>query len=114
MEKKTILLVDDEPGSIDLYLPILSENYKINQVFNDIEAMNWLSTNTPDCIIVDYMLGEGHITGLELIKKIFEKYPNLPFLMMTGRQDIDLIRNAYKAGVKDFIQKGTSDNEIEE
>ncbi len=86
MDKKTILIVDDENGIRDLlgmslagagYNPILCENSE--------QAISHI--NEADLILTDLNMSE--MNGVELVKLAKRQRPELPVIIMTGTpQDV--------------------------
>jgi PAS domain S-box-containing protein len=45
--------------------------------------------------------------GLEFLDVVREEYPNLPFILFTGKGDEEIASEAISRGVTDYLQKGT-------
>ncbi|WP_181685102.1 response regulator [Halorhabdus salina] len=56
-----------------------------------------------DCLVVDYMM--PGITGLELLDRIREEHPDLPFILVTSEGSEDVAARAIEAGVSDYVVK---------
>lgn len=87
--KKTILVVDDEPSILKLLSFILSSQYEMVIKISGIEAMSWLEEgNDPDLIISDLMM--PYFDGGTLIKnlKISGFYRNTPVILLSGADDL--------------------------
>ena len=98
---KTILFVEDDQidrMSLERYIKKNNEfNYYSAESYS--KAVEILSKKTIDVIVTDYNLGDG--TGIDLIKK----YPDIPVIIITGMNDIELAVNAMKEGAYDFLVK---------
>ena len=57
-----------------------------------------------DCIVSDYEMPT--IDGLEFLKRVRERRPELPFVLFTGRGSEEIASDAISAGVTDYLQKG--------
>lgn len=69
-----------------------------------------LSNNTPEVLLLDIQLvGKS---GIEISKHLSEKYPCLKILILSSNTDEDIIVEAVKAGVKGFLSKDTSREEL--
>ncbi len=97
MEKKRILIVDDEKPLRHLIARALaSQDYEITMVENGIEAINQIDKKFYDLIITDYMMPE--MDGLELTCRVKARYPLMPILIVTGEAPVkDLLKNGATA-----------------
>ncbi len=101
-DRKTLLIVDDEPIVRELCACALSE-FRIWLAENGIEALQILETEEVDIILSDVMM--PNLNGLELLQKIKNRRPDQAFILMNGYSDKDLILEALKSGADDFINK---------
>ena len=60
------------------------------------------------CLIVDYRMPE--MDGLELVRELRTRDIGLPVIMITGRANKDLRRQAEKSGVHCLLEKPLSDS----
>jgi len=97
MEKKRILIVDDEKAVRILLVEVLKlHDYKIDVVENGVEAISHIDRRSYDLIITDYMMPK--MDGLELTRRIRSKYPSTPILVVTGNGPIhDLLKSGATA-----------------
>ena len=83
MEKKKLLIADDEEAVRYLLTGALqSELYEIDTVEDGEKAIQQMEMKSYDLIITDYMMPQ--MDGLELTKRINEKYPFLPVILITA------------------------------
>ncbi|MCG2778854.1 MAG: response regulator [Desulfobacterales bacterium] len=88
MEKKRILIADDEDSVRNLLARALkSYAYEIDVVENGAKAINQMDRKSYDLIITDYMM--PLMDGLELTRRIKEKYPSMPILIITANGPVD-------------------------
>ncbi len=100
-----ILLVDDLSFMRMVQKEILEENgYIIAGEANDgIEAVSKYKSLKPDLIIMDITM--PNMNGLDAMRHIFEIDRNARIIMCSALGQQQLIVEAIKAGVKDFIVK---------
>ncbi|BCE03778.1 response regulator [Marinicellulosiphila megalodicopiae] len=108
---KKVLLVEDSGVFREVEITLLKKIEKISIVIsvNLKEAITQLNTNEFDLIICDYQLPDG--TGLDYLKMVREngrkttKGVEVPFLMVTGNNDMDIVKDCIKQGVTDYLVK---------
>ncbi|WP_148207404.1 response regulator [Paramagnetospirillum magneticum] len=59
--------------------------------------------HVPDIVISDWVMPD--VDGLALLEAAKGKYPNLKFIMLTGKTDLDDVRLARTKGVDGYIAK---------
>jgi EAL domain-containing protein (putative c-di-GMP-specific phosphodiesterase class I)/DNA-binding response OmpR family regulator/GGDEF domain-containing protein len=103
----TILIADDDPAHLLLAEAALGGAGFVVHTANDgEEAVQQFEPTQPDCVILDVNMPK--MTGIEVCRRIRERADGrqLPILMLTGRNDIVSISDAFAAGASDFAQKG--------
>lgn len=102
--KPHILIVDDEEQILKAVEScLLKFNFSISLANNANEAFKILETNRCDVILSDIkMPGED---GIHFLERFHEKFPKIPFVLMTGFADLQMTIDAIKFGAFDFIQK---------
>lgn len=105
VEKKSILIVEDEPAIRFLLKDLLEENYILYEAENGRQAIELLKIVTPNLIISDVMMPE--INGLELCNKV-KNSPDtchIPFILLSARGSIEQKTEGYDAGADAYIPK---------
>jgi len=102
---KKIMIVDDEPDTIDLVKLVLeTEGYKVVEAFSGRECLDKLAKEKPDVVLLDIMMPE--MDGWEVFGRIKEMYEDLPVAMLTVRdQDIDKMLGLHVLKADDYITK---------
>jgi DNA-binding response OmpR family regulator len=78
-----ILVIDDEHHIRKLYSEYLTrEGYRIDTASGYDEALQLLKQESYDLILLDIELGET--SGLDVLKKLKEAYPDIPIILNTG------------------------------
>jgi len=104
-----VLHVDDDLPYAETTAAFLERKraeFDIETATSASEGLRLLETESVDCIVSDYeMPGEN---GIEFLESVREDYPDLPFILYTGRGSEAVAGDAISAGVTDYLQK-TSD-----
>lgn len=103
MEKRTILIVDDEKeirDLVDIYLK--GDGYDTIQACDGLEAISLLEKNEVDLIILDVMM--PNLNGIEACLKI-RQIKEMPIIMLSAKsEDIDKILGL-NMGADDYLTK---------
>ncbi len=105
MNKPKILVVDDEPLSVELLEDILSKDYDVVTAFDGNEALLKVEQTFPDLILLDIMM--PGMSGYEVCKKLKsdEKTISIPIVMVTALKEKEDKIKAIEAGADDFLSK---------
>lgn len=104
MMAKQILVVDDEESiryTFDIFLS--EEGYQVSCAENYDEAVAFLNKADFDLIFADIFM-DGK-TGLDLLKVVHQKNPNIPVIMITGVPSIETATESLRHGAFDYITK---------
>jgi len=106
-----ILAVDDEPAFAEILGIYLKDigGFEVELFSSPEKALEYLATSEVDAIISDYMMVE--MDGISFYNQIKNKIPDLPFVLLTGRDDSSIFIKAIDAGI-DFIQLKSDDISI--
>lgn len=110
-----VLLVDDDPDSNEVVNRFLRKaGHKVRCVPNGREALNALTADTPDVVILDARMPEmDGVSFLEVIR-CYLRWQSLPVLLLTAYSDGLHIRKAVELGVrKTFLKADFSLTELE-
>jgi len=101
-----ILIIDDNPDDRVLAIRELKKEFNelsVKEVINNSEFEKALDKGKFDLVITDYRL--RWTDGLEILKKIKSKYPNIPVIMFTGTGTEEVAVEAMKIGLEDYVVK---------
>ncbi|EKD50659.1 MAG: hypothetical protein ACD_62C00460G0002 [uncultured bacterium] len=105
-----ILCVDDDPRFLIGIRAALMGDYAVFTAENFDVAANLLNQNSIDVVLLDLELQT--ITGLEALKLIKARYPDVEVLMLSGYKNPKDIVEAMRAGASDYLTKDTCPEEI--
>jgi len=105
-QTKRVLLIEDNPGDADLVRMRLIEGkppVKVDCVNRLSEALASLAKEPPSLVLLDLNLPDSH--GAETFRKVLEKAPNVPVVVLSGQDDEALALKAINQGVQDYLIK---------
>lgn len=111
--KTKILMVDDQPGPLELVKNYLSKKgYVVTTAFSGEEAISKLKENRPDIVFLDIcMQGMDGIITLKTIKD-FDK--SIIVIMTSGNDDREIIKETIELGANGYLIKPFNLNKLEE
>ena len=108
--KPIVLICDDEEGIRESFKLILSDLYDLHIAENGLRAMEILKTLSPAAMLLDIKMPK--LNGMETLKQIKKLKPNLPVIIVTGYQSVELAQEALKNGASDYIPKPFDSKQI--
>lgn len=101
----TVLIADDEPNIRRMVGALLgAEGYDVCDASNGTDAVQQATRGDVDVALIDLMM-PGEIDGMAALKKIRERFPDMPVIMMSGRAGLSDAVNATKLGAFNFLEK---------
>lgn len=106
-----ILVVDDTEAICKALRDVLTvAGYAVRTAPSGERALQILETAQMDLVITDLKM--SGISGIQLLKKIKERSPSMPVVILTGFGDMDSVIEAMRIGVADYLKKPFSVNEV--
>jgi len=118
MQKRTILLVEDNPDDVELTLRALKQHNISNEIAvvrDGAEALDYLfatgpyaerdTSATPAVVILDLKLPK--VDGLEVLQRLRadERTALIPVVILTSSKEERDMVNGYKFGANSYVQK---------
>ena len=113
MVKRRILIVEDEKPIRDMvYFALDSDGYEIIEAVDGRQATEKLAQNSPDLILMDWMLPD--VSGLELVRRIKrdDVTREIPVIMLTAKTEERDKVEGLDSGADDYITKPFSVKEL--
>lgn len=100
-----IFIVEDDPWFAKLIVHHLSMNpdYELSLFGQASDALKELHKN-PDLILMDFILPD--MDGEQLFKQIRQWRPNVPVIVISAQEKIEVVVRLFKQGASDYIVKG--------
>jgi DNA-binding NtrC family response regulator len=104
LQAKSILIVDDEISVRESLEKVIAKaGFVTKTADSGNEAKELLAKHAFDLVVSDLMMPDGD--GLELLKDIKKRYPDIEVILLTGYGTIERAVEAMKEGAYDFIAK---------
>ncbi len=115
MEKKIILVIEDEKAMLDSYAEILENaGYTVLKADDGYKGLSVLEedNNSIDLVLLDLMM--MGIDGLEVLRTIKdnkESYGNSPIVVLTNMTSEKVIEEAFNLGASAYLLKTEMDQQ---
>ena len=102
-----VVVVDDEAVAVKAICCIIEnqcpEFEVVGTAGNGSEALELIGRTSPDLVLTDVEMPV--LNGLELVREASGRQPNLCFCIISGYQDFEYARDAFRGGVLDYLTK---------
>ncbi len=106
-----VLYVEDEISLGQIVKEGLeAEGKNVTWITDGEDVMQSIASSSYDICLLDVML--PNVDGFSLGKEISDKYPRLPIIFLTARNDADDVVEGFKSGGIDYIRKPFSMKEL--
>jgi PAS domain S-box-containing protein len=109
-----VLCIDDDDAFCSMlveWLGRVDPDIEADALTDPTEALGRLRTGEYECVVCDYDMPE--LTGLDVVEQVRERYPDLPFVLYTGKGSEEIASEAISRGVTDYLQKGSETERYE-
>lgn len=109
-----LLIVDDEPV-IRSGLMMMAQSYthkfqQIETAVNGMDALEQMTQFEPDLLLTDIRMPK--MDGLELCRNVYEKYPHIMMIVVSGYSDFDYAQKCLSYGVKHYLLKPVTPQDL--
>jgi two-component system, OmpR family, phosphate regulon response regulator PhoB len=105
-ELPTVLVVEDEPAQREvLAYNLEAEGFRVARAENGEEALLLIEEDTPDLIVLDWMLPS--VSGIEVCRRVKSRSEtrDIPIIMLSARsEEVDRVRGL-ETGADDYVVK---------
>lgn len=110
MSERILVIDDDELVLSGLAANLSGQGLHVGTAGSCAEAMISVAGEPPDLVLCDLVLGDGG--GIDLMKRIRDRHPELPFVVITGHGSVKTALEALRSGAADYIQKPADPDEV--
>jgi DNA-binding NtrC family response regulator len=108
-----VLLVDDETEFLENLSERMSmRGMNVSTADNPASALKAVDEDSYDAIVLDLQMPD--MNGIELLKFIREKHPEMQVILLTGHATLEKGVEAMKLGAMDFMEKPADINALTE
>ncbi len=107
-----VMIVDDEESALESFETTLRLG-GINNILKCKDSRKVLSIITErkiECMLLDISM--PHISGLELLPKLKEDFPNIPIIIITGIDEVDTAVECMRNDADDYMVKPVEKNRL--
>jgi DNA-binding NtrC family response regulator len=106
----TVLLVDDERNILLTLGRALSlEGYATETASGGREALEKIAALPVDVVVMDVKMPD--LDGLTVLQRAREARPGLPVVIMSGHGSLETVRQAFRLGAFDYLEKPITEKE---
>lgn len=112
--KKTVVIIDDEVDLTELFSSLLEDSYDVIAFNRPNDFIAYLSAHKDvpfDALISDFNMPQ--MTGLDMIKKCFEKGYHFPFILFSAYLEKEVIFKALQIGAFRLLEKPSTKEKLE-
>jgi CheY-like chemotaxis protein len=110
MNRKKVLVVDDNPVMVEIVKMALESDYDVVSANDGLEGINLAKTEKPDVIIMDVMM--PNVSGIELLRMLVsdDETKDIPVIVFTASHFDPSTEMLFKVekNVKSFLRKPTT------
>lgn len=105
-----ITLIDDDPNMSEMLRDFFKDKFPSSNLtsFGSGEKALEAMYESPDLIVLDYHLDSvdaAAMNGMQVLKKIKERFPDVPVIFLSGQEKAEVAANTMKYGAYDYVVK---------
>jgi DNA-binding NarL/FixJ family response regulator len=104
-----VLVVDDHPAfrrAVTSALRLVGDVEIVGEADSGVAGARAAMTSDPDLVLMDLSMPD--LDGIEAMRRIHSRKPDLPVVILTAHADPGVEREARDAGASGFLAKGTA------
>ncbi len=115
-DKRKFLIVDDEASNCELLKRFLANRFEDNPdveiAYNGEQAIKMIEKSPqPDCVLLDIKM--PGIDGLQVLKSLKPRFPDIKFIMVTANISVSKLMDAIMSEAFDYVPKPINYDDLE-
>ncbi|MCC6463456.1 MAG: response regulator [Saprospiraceae bacterium] len=111
--KGRLLLVEDDALLRDAISNLLrGEGYAVDEAAKGSDALDWLNRQTYNTVILDLVLPEPDVQGIDVLAQIKAEKSHLPVIAFSGKASNNIVLRTIELGVDTFLLKYLTDLDV--
>ncbi|MEE8149136.1 MAG: response regulator [candidate division Zixibacteria bacterium] len=110
MDKKTVLVVDDEEIIRDFLFEVLNDDFEVSTASDGDEAIDKLKEQSYDLVITDLKM--PRVSGDEVVRFAKQSDPEAKVIVITGYSSLYSVSKSANHGANAFLSKPFSIKEL--
>ena len=100
-----VLIVDDVKANVDVLVHALRDDYKLSVALGGEQAMEALSRNPPDLVLLDIVMPD--LDGYEICRRVRQSDATreLPIMFLSSLEDVKDKARGFEVGGNDYLTK---------
>jgi putative nucleotidyltransferase with HDIG domain len=109
--QKSVLIIEDDIDYGEMLAYVLKHlNYDVHLSYSATGGLDIVRQKKLDIILTDLKM--PGMSGLELAQHIMKMYLDIPIVLITGLNDLSMVKKALEIGISDYIVKPVSIEEL--
>jgi len=103
----SLLIIDDDPGSLELHANALAQpGLEILTASDPEDGVDTACSRHPQIVLTDLMM--PHLTGMDVLERLIEVDPATEVILMTAHYSAETAVEAIQKGASDYLNKPVS------
>lgn len=112
MKKYSVIYIDDNPLNLEMFQDIFQDDFNIHTISNPLEALNTVTQQRPDMVILDVHMPFKN--GIQLFRELSEnsETAEIPVMFYSMDDSDETVSKALMLGPEDFLIRSMSAPQI--
>lgn len=109
---RRVLVIDDDAAVLRYFLVLLTQSrrYDVTAVGDGTRALQMLEAGKFDAVLLDMAMPV--VDGREVLRRVRQRYPETPVIVITGVEDVPLAVESMQRGAFAYLYKPVGEEEL--